>query len=92
MFPAIPEYVAEQGARFTNLRVEGAALVSSSIKDSKVEFITVTALKGGRFDIKLQGRMKCSSVKGVISIDEKHCEYLFEPGEEITFYAETNRI
>lgn len=83
VFPAVPYHVSNTGASFSNLRTEGAALVSSEISDGRVTYIKITALKGGRFTIRLPREMKLKAADLPIFLDNTCCVYNFKENETI---------
>ncbi|MBR7133427.1 MAG: glycoside hydrolase N-terminal domain-containing protein [Clostridia bacterium] len=83
VFPAISKELAEKGAEFKTLRVEGAALVSAKIERNVVEYIKINALKGGTFTIILPNEMIPSSTAGIISNENGKLVYDFRENETL---------
>lgn len=84
VFPAIPKHMAQKGAAFKTLRAKGALLVSSSIKNGRVEYIRIKSLAGGKFTVRLPREMELTAAGEPIMINSEKCVYEFKKGEEIT--------
>lgn len=83
LFPALPK--DWKNASFTNLRAQGAFLISAEMRNGEVRYLNVHSERGGMLRIKNPSNKKMKTTKEIPSVAKETIEVETRKGETITF-------